>query len=117
MHYTNTVLILAVVLLAQTAGAQEPQPRVPDLFRAHLRGGARHQAGVRQQHRQQIPLQRGRRGRTRRRDLAPRGVPVRRLFGRPQLLQALPDALLLQAQALRDPGDDQFLFDRPGLAR
>src|SRR5260370_23316416 len=28
MRYTNTVLILAVVLLAQTAGAQEPQPRV-----------------------------------------------------------------------------------------
>ncbi len=28
MRYTNTVLILAVVFLAQTAGAQEPQPRV-----------------------------------------------------------------------------------------
>src|SRR5436190_14243484 len=28
MHDTNAVLILAVVLLAQTAGAQEPQPRV-----------------------------------------------------------------------------------------
>lgn len=28
MRYTNTVLILAAVLLAQTAGAQEPQPRV-----------------------------------------------------------------------------------------
>lgn len=28
MRYTNTVLILAVVLLAQRAGAQEPQPRV-----------------------------------------------------------------------------------------
>jgi hypothetical protein len=28
MRYTNTVLILAVVLLTQTAGAQEPQPRV-----------------------------------------------------------------------------------------
>jgi len=28
MRYTNTVLILAVVLLAQTAGAQEPQPQV-----------------------------------------------------------------------------------------
>ncbi len=28
MRYTNTALIVALVLLAQTAGAQEPQPRV-----------------------------------------------------------------------------------------
>ena len=86
----------------------------------HGRRRRRHQVRLGQQHFEQLPLLRGGRG------LAFGLVRVRPARRRPrvrraaallaQFVQACPYGLLLESQALSDPGDHQLRLDRAGLS-